>query len=349
MLERLAVLPVEAAQHLAVPRGTGLVLARRARRILTPFLSRSAAVAGRTAHGACLMTTQHLPDHDTTAASGADQTEPRSTGRIVAVVGDPTTAAQAHRYATLIHELAGLRSQVILLGRTGQRQVQDQPEHVQLPPGTGAVVLVGTPPDHILEPRDPADPVPVLVDQDIAAVAVTAALLTTLSRRGRAPRASRVVVAGADTLPMLCRLLVAAGIGDITTWKTKDAVAFPLRRVAEGVDAVIDLLGVWPAHGHATVDSGEPAVIAPDAERDPLLALPGLVRATSQVARAEAAVALDVEVHLACALALVMATPSDQQLPPMPDRALADRVADAATHALDARVPHPRTTSRSGR
>jgi hypothetical protein len=292
------------------------------------------------------MTTQHLPDHDTTAASGADQTEPRGTGRIVAVVGNPTTAAQARRYATLIHELAGAPSRVILLNHTEDtgaehNQRHNQSEHVQLPSNTGAVVLVGTPPAPILEPRGP---VPVLAEQDIAAIAVTAALLTALTRRGRAPRASRVVIAGADILPMLCRLLVAAGIGDITTWKTKDAVAFPLRRVAEGVDAVIDLLGVWPTHAPATVDSGEPAVIAPEAERDPLLALPGLVHAITQASETQAAVALDVEVHLACALALVMATPSDQQLPQVPDRALADRVADAATQALDARVPHPRTS-----
>jgi len=297
------------------------------------------------------MTTQHLPDHDTTADSGADQTERRGTGRVVAVVGDHATAAQAHRYAALIHELAGLPSQVILLDHTEDTSPrQDQPEHVQLPPETAAVVLTGRHTADTLCLGDAADPTPVLAEQDIAAVAVTAALLTTLTRRGRAPRASRVVIAGADTVPMLCRLLVAAGIGDITTWKHQDAVAFPLRRVAEDVDAVIDLLGVWPAHDHphATVDSGEPAVIAPDAERDPLLVLPGLLRAITQAPDVQAAVALDVEVHLACALALVMATPSHQQLPQVPNRDLADRVADAATRALDARVPNQRTP-RSGR
>jgi malate dehydrogenase (oxaloacetate-decarboxylating) len=306
------------------------------------------------------MTTQHLPDHDTTTTSGpdadtdagTDRAERRGTGRVVAVVGDPTTAAQAHRYATRIHDLAGLPSQVILLDHTGPRQNPrlDQPEHVPLPPETGAVVLTGTHTADTLRLGDAADPPPVLAEQDIAAIAVTAALLTTLTRRGRTPRASRVVIAGADTLPMLCRLLVAAGIGDITTWKHQDAVAFPLRRVAQGVDAVIDLLGVWPTPEPATggSDFGEPAVIAPDAERDPLLALPGLVRAIAQNPDAALTIALDVEVHLACALALVMATPSHQQRPQVPNRDLADRVADAATQALDARVPHPRT-SRSGR
>lgn len=299
------------------------------------------------------MTTQHLPDHDTTttsgpnagAASGIGRVERRGTGRVVAVVGDPTTATQAHRYAALIHDLAGLPSQVILLD---QNQRRDQPEQVPLPAETGAVVLTGPYTADTLHLGGPADPTPVLAERDIAAIAVTAALLTTLTRRGRASRASRVVIAGADTLPMLCRLLVAAGVGDITTWKHQDAVAFPLRRVVEGVDAVIDLLGVWPTHDHATADLGEPAVIAPDAERDPLLALPGLIRAIIQAPDAARTSALDVEVHLACALALVMATPSHQQLPQVPDRDLADRVADAATQALDASVPHPRT-SRPGR
>jgi hypothetical protein len=294
------------------------------------------------------MTAHHLPGHDTPVNTtpgdtGVDRGERRATDRVVAVVGDTATATRVHRYAALIEDLAGVPCQVILL---------DDPDPSPaelgqlLPFDTGAVILTGTRTPLV---GDAASPLPVLAGRDIVAIAVTAALLTTLSRRGRAPRDSRVVIAGADTLPILCRLLVTAGVGDITTWRTKDAVAFPLHRVAEGVDAVIDLLGVWPTdqNEYAMLGSG-PAVITPDAERDPLLALPGLLRAIIQAPEAAPEIALNVEVHLACALALVMATPSDHQLPQVPDHGLTDRVAEAATQALRTPVPHPRTP-RSGR
>lgn len=286
------------------------------------------------------MTAHDIPGHDMTVDDPSAET---GTDRVVAVVADTATAVQAHRYATLIEDLAGVPSRVILLDGPDPRPAGQG----QLPPDTGAVVLIGAHDAPTSRPADAAGRSPMLTEQDIAAIAVTAALLTCLSRRGRAPRASRIVIAGADALPMLCRLLVAAGVGDITTWKKQDAVAFPLRRVAEGADAVIDLLGMWPTDEHASLGS-EPAVITPDTQRDPLLALPGLLRAVIRAPEAAREIGLNVEVHLACALALVMATPSDQHLPSVPDRGLVDRVAEAATQALHAPVPHPRT-SRSGR
>src|SRR6185436_19452365 len=127
------------------------------------------------------------------------------------------------------------------------------------------------------------------------------------------PHTSGVVIAGAHTMPTLGQLLLAAGISDITTWNPADAFTFPLRRVAEGADAVINLVGgggrfAWPRHA-------APAVIVPDPGRDPSLALPGLVLALTRHPGAR----LTVEIQHACALALAAATPPGEQLPRRPD------------------------------
>lgn len=71
----------------------------------------------------------------------------------------------------------------------------------------------------------------------------------------------------------------------------------------------------------------EPAVIAPQYVRDPLSALPGLLRAMTRTPDAP----LDVEVHHACTLALVMATPPKELLPHGLGRVLTEHVADAAS------------------
>lgn len=177
---------------------------------------------------------------------------------------------------------------------------------------------------------------PVVTDRDTTAIALTARVLATLTRFGRPPRAGRVVIAGADTMPVLCPLLLAAGIGDITTWRRQDRSAFPLRRVAAGAHAVVDLLGMWTGSRIIAPNPRLP-VITPARARDPLLALPGLLRALARTPVPE----LDVEVLHACALALLMATPPDQQSPRGPDLDLTDRVADAATRALHDSARHP--------
>lgn len=253
---------------------------------------------------------------------------------MVAVVSDggavaDGAAAQSivRRYATLIDHLAGLPVRVLSPDAGGAQHVEA--ELRDLPPDVGAIFLPHARPEFACQVRALTGGRPVLTDQDTTAIALTAALLTTLSRASRVPRASKVVIAGADTLPILGPLLMVCGVGDITTWNPADALAFPLRRVAAGAHVVVDLLD-----GTADLESlaahATPTVLAPESGRDPLLALPGLLRALTHIPGAR----LDVEVHHACALALVMATPPDERLPAGPDPALADQVADAATRAL---------------
>jgi len=243
------------------------------------------------------------------------------------------------RYAALIRETVGLPTHVRTLQDGGPAQfaglfsaaldgVGDAVAAVFLPHTDPArarlVVSSGTGPL-------------VVTDRDSTAIALTARLCTTLAGAGQAPAASRVVIAGAERLPMLSPLLVAAGVGDLTAWQSKDAAGFPLRRVAAGADVVINLIGEQPAIAGMRAAHPDLVVITPDPGRDPLLALPGLLRAAVLVPRFE----LDVEVAYAAALALVMATPPLATLPRGPDRGLSDQVADAVIWALPCAARHP--------
>ncbi len=114
-----------------------------------------------------------------------------------------------------------------------------------------------------------------------AAAAATAALLTTLRRRGLSPGRSRVVIAGATTMPVLRPLLLAAGFGCVTSWDRRDAVTFPLRWITRNAEAVVDLLGCTQELAEAASDHPELIIITPDETSWTLLALPGLLRAAA--------------------------------------------------------------------
>jgi malate dehydrogenase (oxaloacetate-decarboxylating) len=237
---------------------------------------------------------------------------------VVVVGGIGATTAVLRRYATLVEEQAGLQTRVI---------ASDYGLY-NLPDGTSAVLLVRATPEREQRARDSIMGIPVLTDRDTTAIALTAALLTTLARAGRTPETSRVVIAGANTMPLLNPVLLTAGVRDVTTWNPADALAFPLRRIAANADAVINLVGgggrfAWPRHT-------APAVIVPDPARDPMLALPGLLHALTQHPHAR----LTPDVQHACAVALSAATPPGEQLPRRPGDTLTRQVAGFATDAL---------------
>ncbi|GAB3900149.1 hypothetical protein GCM10029964_087090 [Kibdelosporangium lantanae] len=246
----------------------------------------------------------------------------------VAVVGDSAVADEPDlgRYRALIQDMADVPARVMPLdGADVRTALRD------LPADVGAVFLPHAPPDH--SPGD--NGLPLLTGRDSTAIALSAAVLTTLTRAGHPPRTSRVLIAGANTVPLLSPLLMVAGVGDITTWSMKDAVRFPLRRLIAGVHVVVDLLGIAAQAGTDTPNT-TPAVVTPHGH-DASLAVPGLLRALLRTSDAR----LDVAVCHACVLALVMATPPGGRLPPGPDRALTDRVAEAAAHEMRHPTRHP--------
>jgi hypothetical protein len=260
-----------------------------------------------------------------------------STDRAVVVVVGTVVGADTdslpHQCAALISNLVGVRAEVLALDPGAPHEVEAVLD--ALPADTGAIFLPDAPPEVACRARAQAG-VPVLTGQDTIGIALAAAVSTTLVRAGRAPRAGQVVIAGADALPILCPLLMVGEVGTVTTWNLTDAHSFPLSRVAAGADVVIDLLGALNS-----TDGVGPVVIAPDRERDTLLALPGLVRALVQTPGAR----LDVDVHHACALALVMTTPHDERVPREPSRELTDRIAEAAAAALRSSAHDPFETN----
>lgn len=264
-----------------------------------------------------------------------------SDGSALADAGTPL-AAVLGRYATLVRDLTGLPTRPLDLCADGITRLPAR--FAELCPAGGAVYLAHTEPEPAGRPPKPATGPsagppggpPVLTEQDTTAVAVAAAVLATLSRSRRAPQVSRITIVGADVLPLLCPLLMSVGVGDITTWNERDAAAFPLRCVTRDVDAVVDLLGGRRSRLRGPTPWGGPPVVVVDADRDPLLALPGLVRALVDAPGARP----DLDVYDACVYALVMATPPHQRLPRGPNRALTDQVAAAVTRVLQPSLPH---------
>ncbi|WP_235022414.1 hypothetical protein [Amycolatopsis alkalitolerans] len=170
-----------------------------------------------------------------------------------------------------------------------------------------------------------------MTEQDTTAIALTAALLTTLRRSGIPPDSTRVVVAGTEKLPTLVPLLMATGIGDITSWNDTDALAFPLAVVTRDATAVIDVARPTSTR---TFTPDLP-ILVPDGIGH-LLALPGLLRALRENLGSGfgAAPLHRLDVHHACVQALAALTPIDRALPEPADPDLTTTVARAATRIL---------------
>lgn len=282
--------------------------------------------------------------------------------RVVVVIGDPPsgpdelarTGAMVRRCVVALEELTRLpvqTVQTVRLDPAGRLDLVGTSARHGGP--IAAVVLLGGAAEQAarMQAERAAMGAPVVVSgQDASAIVLTAATLISVNRRRRGTGTARVLVAGANRLPGLCPLLMAAGVGELTIWNTADAAAFPLARAAEGADVVINLLDheldlAGPGPARAEEPARPVVVLAPDPVADPLLVLPALVRALSATPEIAADLTgFDLAYHdicHACALELVMATPPDQTRLPGPSGELSVRIAGAAAGALPSRVRHP--------
>lgn len=174
----------------------------------------------------------------------------------------------------------------------------------------------------------------VLTDADVTAITLTAALLTAVAHAGHTPATSRVVIAGSATLPELCPLLMAVGIGDISSWNASDAHTFPLHHLARHATAMIDLLGATAQPGGWVPGDHRSAVISPADPSYRLLPTPGLLAALVRHRDAMP----DLDVFRACALALAAATPPGRLVPDIDDPHLAETIAAAVKLVLAQRA-----------
>lgn len=230
------------------------------------------------------------------------------------------------------------------------RDVEDLVAHVLgLPGDTGVIFLTHTDPTRartVQQRMREAGGPPVLTDADTITVTLTAVLLTTITRIHCEPEASRVIIAGAASLPELAPLLIATGIGDISSWNAPDARAFPLRHLVQRATAVIDLLGTTMQPTGWIPGDRRSSVISPDDPSYRLLPAPGLC--TALVHQPDAT--LDLDVFRACAMALVLATPSGCLVPDLDDPYLTKAIAYPVLRVLarrpsshSPRPPHPTT------
>ncbi|MFI9387733.1 hypothetical protein [Kutzneria sp. NPDC052558] len=172
--------------------------------------------------------------------------------------------------------------------------------------------------------------IPCVTREELTAVALAASLFAALRQARKQPGAARVVIAESTAIPTLCPLLVAAGVGEIASWHPADAVTFPLSRIAQRADAVLDPVGGGVPVVDPRIELRGPVLIAADDPEHPLLALPGLVRALLQVPGAQPGI----EVLLACVRALTACTAFGRRLPDRSDPELTPTVARLAARAL---------------
>lgn len=136
-------------------------------------------------------------------------------GRMLVAVTEPIARSTVHWCASLIENLAGVRVEVLEL-EPGALWEADARLTAFLG-NVGVLFLPHASPEVACQVRAMAG-VPVLTGQDTTAIALAAAVSTTLARTGRAPGSSQVVIAGADALRILCPLLMVGGASTVTTW-----------------------------------------------------------------------------------------------------------------------------------
>lgn len=202
-----------------------------------------------------------------------------------------------------------------------------------LPAEVGAVLLTGVALDRArevsMELQDgPARPL--VTDEDLSAIALTAAIAGSLAGAGQGTHRSRVVLAGAGELPALATLLMACGVSDVTTWNQSDAMSFPLINIVSGVDTVVDLVGELPSRTDSLL-AGITVITRDDAITAPYAAA-GLLRA----ALCNPGLVFDVETYRACALTLAAASPFTRPPSYVGGVSLSHSVADAVTGVFHA-------------
>ncbi len=175
----------------------------------------------------------------------------------------------------------------------------------------------------------------VLTELDVVTAALAGTTISILRRSGAAPGCGRIVINCPERAPLLGPTLMKSGIAEITNWHSGDAHAFPLRRLMEHNDVLIDLAGTaadTDAPGRTVHYPAEPFRVGQ-------LIAPGLIGALCGHETRE----VTAEILAAAARALALITPVGQTLPDPGDSlvtpAIARRVCRVVVHLTD-RGPH---------
>jgi len=177
---------------------------------------------------------------------------------------------------------------------------------------------------------DAAGPL-VIAETDVVTAALAAAVMTMLGSRGVPRQRARVVITGAESAPLLGPILIACGIGELTNWHHRDASDYPLYRLMQHNDILID------------PNAAEPMPVAPERTmtipHDPFdfggLVVPGLLGALC----GHGVAVLDIEHLVAAAHAVALLTPTGQVLPALNEPLLITTIARHVSQTLTDRHP----------
>jgi hypothetical protein len=166
----------------------------------------------------------------------------------------------------------------------------------------------------------------VIAEIDAVTATLAAAVMTILRSRGVPRQRARVVIAGTESVPLLGPTLIACGIGELTNWRRDDAPDYPLSRLMQHNDILVD-----PNAAVSVPDTGNLTLTIPD---DPFefggLVVPGLLAALC----GRGVAALDVEHLVAAAHVVALLTPSGQLLPELDEQLLVTTIARHLSQTL---------------
>lgn len=263
----------------------------------------------------------------------SDSADPAFTGIDVGVIGiaEPRTrqswqpAARSSwsamdDYADLIGDQTPIRALRFPWSRSGAPTVADR--ICALSSRVSAVFVIGLGTDDsatvhraVVERGGPL----MIAELDVVTAALAAAALTTLRSRGIAPGRGRVVIAGSQSAPDLGPVLVGSGVAMITSWHDRDAEQYPLPRLMDSNDVLVDLRG-------SRSDAAAPGrtLLYPAAPFDyGALALPGLLSAVC----GHDIDSLTVDMLASAARAIALVTPAERVLPTLNEPVLVQAVA----------------------
>lgn len=294
--------------------------------------------------------------------------------RQIAVIGDGTGPGQPEppewpleaRLAGDADAIQGLAQvpTVVAVATSSDTTAQFATRIQQLPAVVGAVFVTRTEPARARTVQRLVEQAGgrrlVVTEEDATAIALAAAAGVYLHRLGRDPGHCRILVAGADEMPILSPLLLASGFADIMLWNSSDGTRFPLRRAARDADVVIDLQRGAPSAA-AAAPSQDPGPIELDLDRPAgsvitrrgldarTLVAPGLLRALTEHPSdaLPAGPYRGLGLYRVCAQAAARAAPSRRLLHDQPlDCALAAALAEAIAAALHLSLTPPRVADR---
>lgn len=166
----------------------------------------------------------------------------------------------------------------------------------------------------------------VITEIDILTTTLTAMTISTLKNLEVGPRVGQVVITGAHRAPMLGPSLLMSGVAGISSWHTSDAHQFPLRRLMEHNDVLVDL----DRCGRDSVTANRVVALPYESFDHGALVLPGFL----SVLCGHGVSGLTIEMIAACARSLALITPRGCTLPAPDERMLLSSIARHVTKSL---------------